>query len=96
MAGRRWSKRRQADRIALAPGLLAWARSLGITWRSSVASRARDGFGDRRRGDDEFDAVVGLLGVIGVVSGFIESGEPCDDPAVTAVEGWILGRNLPG
>ncbi len=96
MAGRRWSKRRRADRMALAPGLLGWAKSLGVTWRRDIASRARDGFGDRRGGEDEFDAVVGLLGVIGVVTGAIGSGEPGDDPAVTAVEGWILGRNLPG
>lgn len=36
--------------------------------------------------------MVGLLGMISVVTGALESGEPTDDSAVLRVEGWILGR----
>jgi hypothetical protein len=36
--------------------------------------------------------VTGLLGMIGVATGAIPAGEPRDDPAIIAAEGWILGR----
>jgi hypothetical protein len=88
----RWSKRRQADRLAWMPGLLRWADSLGVTWQADVLSRVRSGFSAQADGEDEFDAVIGLLGMIAVVTGVIPAGEPGDDPAIAAVEGWILGR----
>jgi hypothetical protein len=47
------------------------------------------GFDPDRSGDDGFDAVVGLLGMLDVVLGNLESGEPEDD--TTQIEGWILG-----
>ena len=43
-----------------------------------------------------FDAVVGLLGMIAVVTGAIDAGVPSDDPAVISTEGWILGRAANG
>ncbi len=88
----RWSKRRQADRLALVPGLLSWAASLGVTWNPRVRSRVDEGFSDGPNGEDEFDAVIGLLAMISVVAGTLPPGDPRDDPAVVAVEGWILGR----
>ncbi len=88
----RWSKRRQADRLMWAPGLLAWAESLGVTWDPRIRDRVEEGFGAGANGEDEFDAVVGLLGMIGVVTGAVASGEPREDPAIATVEGWILGR----
>jgi hypothetical protein len=89
----RWSKRRRADRLALAPGILAWARSLGVGWNPQIRGRVAEGFSDGPIGEDEFDAVIGLLAMISVVTGALSSGEPCDDPAVATVEGWILGRS---
>jgi hypothetical protein len=88
----RWSKRRQADRLARVPGLLAWADSLRVSWDPAVGRRVRAGFASGPCGEDEFDAMVGLLAMIAVVTGAIPAGEPREDPAVTAVEGWILGR----
>jgi hypothetical protein len=88
----RWSKRRQADRLECVPALLAWADSLAVGWDEGIRRRAEGGFSAGPTGEDEFDAVVGMLGLISVVTGARPAGVPPDDPAVLAVEGWILGR----
>lgn len=88
----RWSKRRRDDRLAWVPGILSWAESLGVAWDAGVRCRVEDGLSAGPDGEDEFDAVIGLLGMIAVITGALPSGEPDDDPAVTTVEGWILGR----
>jgi hypothetical protein len=93
VARKRWSKRRRADRLALVPGILAWAESLGVGWEPRVRDRVEQGFSDGANGEDEFDAVIGLLAMISVVTGTLSPGEPCDEPAVATVEGWILGRS---
>ena len=41
-------------------------------------------------GDDAFDAVVGLFGMLQVCLSQRETGEP-DDREVKEIEGWILG-----
>ena len=88
-----WSKRRQADRLQWMPRLLAWADELGVGFERDVLHRVEEGFSSGVNGEDEFDAIVGLLGMIVVVRGLVESGEPRNDPAVTTTEGWILGRS---
>jgi hypothetical protein len=88
----RWSKRRRSDRLECVPALLHWARDLGVTWQRPVRSRVTAGFSDGGSGEDEFDAVVGLLGLISVVTGRVPVGLPANDPAVSQIEGWILGR----
>jgi hypothetical protein len=88
----RGSKTEQEDRLRWAPVLFGWADTLGVTWRPEILQRVEIGFSDDINGEDEFDAVVGLLGMIAVVTGALESGEPRDDLAVLSVEGWILGR----
>lgn len=88
----RWSKRRRADRLRQIPGLLAWAESLPVEWDAGIQPRVESGFSDDRNGEDEFDAVIGLLAMIAVVTGALDAGVPADDPAVLSTEGWILGR----
>jgi hypothetical protein len=88
----RWSKRRQVDRLDRVPALLAWAQALGVGWDAAIARRVAAGCADGPAGEDEFDAVVGVLGMIAVVTGVIPAGVPDDDPAVLTTEGWILGR----
>lgn len=95
-AGGRWSKRRKADRLKLVPGLLTWAESLSAEWDASIRLRVESGFSDDRNGEDEFDAVVGLLAMIAIVTGAIDTGLPADDRAVLSTEGWILGRAADG
>jgi hypothetical protein len=89
-----WSKRRQEDRRQWVPTLLTWAEDLGVQWDRKIVDRVEAGFSSGVNGEDEFDATVGLLGMIAVVVGRLPSGEPAGDPAVAAVEGWILGRAM--
>lgn len=42
-------------------------------------------------GNDAFDAVIGLFGMLEVVLGYRATGEPIDK-AVSDIEGWILGQ----
>jgi len=90
--GKRWSKRRQADRAALAPRLLAWAADAGIGLSPALIAAIRDGFGPGPGGDDPFDAVVGLFGMLNVILGRRPAGEP-EDATVRDIEGWILGQS---
>jgi hypothetical protein len=43
-------------------------------------------------GDDAFDALVGLCGMLDVVLGRLPSNAP-DDDAIRDNEGWILGMD---
>ncbi len=90
--GKRWSKRRQADRAALAPRLLAWAANAGVALAPALVAAIQDGFGPAAGGDDPFDAVIGLFGMLNVVLGYRPSGEP-EDETVREIEGWILGQS---
>jgi hypothetical protein len=92
----RWSKRRRDDRLLCVPALLDWAESLGVGWDASIRRRVTAGLHDGPAGEDEFDSVVGLLGMLSVVTGTIPAGPPPDDAAVYATEGWILGRASEG
>jgi hypothetical protein len=94
--GGRWSKRRRADRLRQVSGLFTWAESLPVEWDASIRRRVASGFSDDRNGEDEFDAVIGLLAMIAVVAGAIDVGVPADDPVIISTEGWILGRAADG
>ncbi|OGO13459.1 MAG: hypothetical protein A2029_00915 [Chloroflexi bacterium RBG_19FT_COMBO_47_9] len=52
------------------------------------------GFGDFPDGEDRFDALVGLYGMINVVLGNHPSGEPVP-PHIYKIEGWIFGQEPP-
>jgi CBS domain-containing protein len=84
------SKRRQASRTACAPAMLAFAHGK-LDLDPRLESAIRDGFGSMADGEDPFDATVGLLGLLNVALGGRPTGEP-DDPAITRIEGWILGQ----
>ena len=86
-------KRRQANRAALAPRLYSVALRLGIRLEPGLREQIDIGFGATSHGEDAFDAFVGLVGMINVLSGSRSSGEPRDDHHVTTVEGWILGQS---
>ena len=61
----------------------------------------RDGFGSPalaiphgpgdNHGEDRFDAVVGLFGMLNVVLGRRDPGDPTDE-TIRSIEGWILGQ----
>ncbi|MDW8317992.1 MAG: hypothetical protein RMN53_09140 [Anaerolineae bacterium] len=81
----------QAQRRANGAALLAWAAAAGVDLAEPLVAAIRDGFGADAAGEDRFDAVVGLCGLVEVVAGRCPTGEP-DDPAVRRIEGWILGQ----
>jgi hypothetical protein len=85
------SKRRQADRRRNAPALRAWAAATGTELAPELAAAVADGFGPAPGGEDPFDAVAGLFGMVNVLLGRRAAGAPTKDEAVRRVEGWILG-----
>ena len=84
-------KRSRSSRAASAPGVMQWASGVGIDISEELGVQLDDGFGNERTGEDRFDAVAGLFGMLAIVLGVRETGIPARDD-VRQVEGWILGR----
>jgi hypothetical protein len=70
--------------------LFGWARRRGLGLPRDLKQQIERGFPE---GDDAFDAVIGLFGMLEVVLGHRASGEP-NSKAVDAIEGWILGQTV--
>jgi hypothetical protein len=87
------SKRRQGDRGMNAGPIGTWASLHRIALTTELTSLIADGFGPRPSGEDPFDAVLGLLGMIEVVEGRRPSGETNTSDNW---EGWILGQIADG
>lgn len=86
------SKKDQADRKANASALLKWGSKIEeVVLSPEMYSAIEDGFGSRADGEDRFDAAVGLFGMLNIVLGYRDSGEP-EDCKIRNVEGWMLGR----
>lgn len=83
-------KRRQNARAANAQSLLTWAAANPVVLGEALEAALRHGFGAAADGEDRFDAVVGLFGMLNILFSHRQAGEP-DDRAVRRVEGWILG-----
>jgi hypothetical protein len=86
------SKRRQADRAGLAVALGAAMARLGVRPDAALAAAMAGGFGTDAAGEDRFDCVIGVLGVINVLAGNRPDGVP-DDPWLRRWEGWVLGQS---
>ena len=85
------SKRAQAPRRALAGALRATMAARRVVSSRALAAIIADGFGADAAGEDRFDCVIGLLGLIGVLDGTRPDFVP-DDPWVRRWEGWVLGQ----
>ena len=85
------SKRRQADRSALATPLLAAAAALQAVPGAEMAAAVAAGFGPDGAGEDRFDSLLGLLCVLNVLGGGRPAAAP-DDPWIHRWEGWVLGQ----
>jgi hypothetical protein len=85
------SKRRQADRAAVADKLLGAMAALRARPDTALSAAARDGFGADAFGEDRFDCILGLLCVLNVLAGHRPDTTP-DDPWITRWEGWVLGQ----
>ncbi len=85
------SKRRQADRLALADPLAATMARLDIQPGPTMEAAMASGFGADAAGEDRFDSVIGLFGLLDVLRGTRSDAAP-DDPWIRTWEGWILGQ----
>lgn len=89
------SKRRRADRAALAAPLRDAMAGLGAEPDPAAAALIADGFGADPAGEDRFDCLLGLLCVLGVLAGRRPDGVPPGDPWLPRWEGWVLGQTDP-
>jgi hypothetical protein len=92
---RKTSKRRQADRLANAPALTHFADEKGIALEPALRDAIADGFGADSYGEDRFDALIGLFGMLNVALGYRPPGDP-HAPEIRQIEGWILGMTNTG
>ncbi|HVC62979.1 MAG TPA: hypothetical protein VND19_21775 [Acetobacteraceae bacterium] len=85
------SKRRQADRAAVAGLLLHAMRLLDVAPEAALDAAVADGFGADAAGEDRFDCVLGVLCVLNVLAGNRPDTAP-DDRWIRQWEGWVLGQ----
>ncbi|MDA8251295.1 MAG: hypothetical protein M0Z28_19305, partial [Rhodospirillales bacterium] len=85
------SKRRHADRRALAGPVLAAMRTLAARPDAALAAALADGCGADAAGEDRFDSVLGVLCVVNVLTGNRPAFVPAD-PWIRRWEGWVLGQ----
>lgn len=92
--GARSGKRVQGDRIRNAPALLDWAERANLALSEELQESILSGFGPSPDGEDPFDAVVGLFGMLDIVLGSRSLAEPQDEE-IRRIEGWIFGQEWP-
>ncbi len=88
------SKRRRADRLALAPAIRAVMAGMSASPDPALERSMADGFGQDAAGEDRMDCVLGLLCLLQVLAGRQPDTIP-NDPWVRRWEGWVLGQALP-
>ncbi len=88
------SKRRQADRAAYAPAIRVAMQALAVTGTDAFHHALTDGFGGGDASEDQFDSVLGVLCVRGVVLGVRPDTAP-DEGWIQRWEGWVLGQSPP-
>lgn len=93
--GKGSGKRSQAARSSNAEALRAYASALSIRLIPEVEAFIVDGFGPREDGEDDFDALVGLLGMLGTLARGVEPQVGVSREAAL-VEGWIFGQAASG
>ena len=88
------SKRRQSDRAGLATAIDARMRALDATPDRDLRQQIATGFGADADGEDRFDSLLGLLGLLHVIREPHRDVVPPDD-AILKFEGWSVGQALP-
>lgn len=85
------SKRRQADRAALVPGLRGAMCALSAVPDAECEAMLQAGFGTDAAGEDRLDCFLGVLCVLLVLAGSRPDVPPAD-PWLLRWEGWVLGQ----
>ncbi len=86
------SKRRQADRLALTPALRDRLAALDARPDPVLDGLLAAGMGADAAGEDRLDCLLGLLGLLQVLTGRRADTVP-DDPCIRRWEGWVLGQS---
>ena len=86
------SKRRQSDRGAVARALQTGLHDADAEPDAPLSTKIDDGFGASGDGEDQFDSLLGLLGMLQIIRDPARDHLP--EPAIRRWEGWILGRPL--
>jgi hypothetical protein len=84
------SKRRQVDRREACAALEVRSGQHGIRFSDAMRDAIKEGFGEGEKGEDRFDAALGLLGMIEVVDDRRRAAPKSVE--TIAYEGWILGQ----
>lgn len=87
-------KRSQAARLANAAALLDWSEQARLALSPQLFAALQAGFGPLPAGEDAFDAVVGLFGMLNLVLELRYLEEP-SGRNLRKIEGWILGQSCP-
>jgi hypothetical protein len=85
------SKRRQADRAAYAGDITRAAQRVAATFSPALSRALGDGFGPADIAEDQFDSLLGVLCILGVLTGARPDTAP-DDHWIQKWEGWVLGQ----
>jgi hypothetical protein len=85
------SKRRQSDRAAYAADIESAMARLHAAPSAVFRATLANGFSNKSTGEDQFDSVLGVLAVLGVLTGTRPDTAP-NDPWITQWEGWVLGQ----
>lgn len=90
--GKSGSPRRECGASGPVPiDLTLWINRHGLVTSGGFLRAIEDGFSDRPVGEDQFDAVVGLFGMLDVIEGR-RSAAPTLPHESVEWEGWIFGQ----
>jgi hypothetical protein len=84
-------KRSQEGRRASGLRMLKWASDNAVNFSPGIEGDIRNGFGESKDGEDPFDALAGLCGLIEVADGR-RAEAPDLNSFSNPGEGWILGQ----
>lgn len=84
------SKKKQESRRRAIPAIKKWSKGRPVKFDKALLDLIEDGFGKTEDGEDPFDALIGLMKMIDVVSGQIPEIGDVPEGDIEP-EGWILG-----
>jgi hypothetical protein len=92
--GQKSGKRLQRDRSSQAGALIDWAARRQVRLDPELQAQLGDGFGPAASGEDRFDALAGLLGMLDLLLSIRLDFEP-QGARLRDIEGWIFGMPVP-
>ncbi|MBL8229575.1 MAG: hypothetical protein JNL98_13885 [Bryobacterales bacterium] len=90
---RNFGKRTQAGRASQADRILSWCSQQKVHLDPAAIADVHDGFGESAAGEDRFDSLIGVLGMIEAVQAPHREAWP---QHIQEIEGWILGMRFTG